>query len=349
MQTVTPKIIHSCIRRLLTEVLHPDPGDVEACCTLLATVGDALDCPRDENGRGCRYVDEYFERIDHIANDDKNNLSERLCCLLLDLITLRSKGWKAQKGSMLSRLLANKPEETFVLPKKKKKKKKKLGPSGELLSETCSESGVDSNPDSPQWGAPTAYGAALLVRMGGGKAGSDSSEAGSIDALPWPRQRSLGSESTDGPMSPWSPGSTTVDPLSLTYSDSGDNNSCSEGSQGSDGHRAASVPLNVDTKRRTGPKKVNTAKLDMIMAQVTLLNSAELKELQRRVTLEQTQRQYSDSALHSMAVAGANEEKKSLPVTTVGPPALSNGAPGPPADSIGCTPVLSRRGSQDAT
>jgi len=195
IQIVTPKIAHSCIRRLLTEVVTPLAGDMEACCVLLATVGNTLDQPRDAKG-GCRYVDEYFERIEHIAMDEENSLNQRLRCLLLDLVALRKVEWSDEGKSMLSKLLSRKGEETFQLPKKKKRRKKRniLGPNGEVIgTETCSDSagsgvtdGSDTAPDSPVAGEPTAYGAALLVRMSG-KGGLEGAEgSGGEDNLPWP-------------------------------------------------------------------------------------------------------------------------------------------------------------------
>jgi hypothetical protein len=238
-------------------------GDMEACCVLLATVGDTLDRPRDAAG-GCRYVDEYFDRIEHIANDELNHLTQRLRCLLLDLVALRKKGWRVQTASMLSKLLTRQGEEVFVLPKKKKRKKKKiLGPNGELLgTETCSGTDTgDSAPDSPA-GMPTPYGAALMARMSGkaetGSGGSEGSSVGSdgggMPNLPWPRrQRSIDSmdsmdASVEGQVTPWSPG-TGTDPMSLTYSDSnldsdsmvsgGENCSKDSDSQLSDGQAVA--------------------------------------------------------------------------------------------------------------
>jgi len=344
IDVVTPKIIHSCIRRLLIQIDSPEPGDIEACCVLLAVVGDALDRPR-EGVKGCRYVDEYFDRLTKIT--EVESITQRLRCLCFDLIQMRHSKWKVHDESMLNKLLNKVVEESFKLPPKKKKKKKKGGgqstcSSGASLDgDSGMSSGNESRPTSP-----TAYGVALLARMSGKASceGSDDGSTGSVggsvdpvDPLPWPRrQRSLCSESTDGPMSPWSPSSATADPLSLTYSDSGDNSE--EGTDRSDCNKEANPARSWKGKR----SMVSAAKLEMLLAQVHILTTQEIQELQIRIdgVLAARQRDWhqpTTDRLAQLAVNYDHNESSSPPVS----------AQGPPAASIGPTPNMSRRGSDD--
>jgi hypothetical protein len=108
-----------------------------------------------------------------------------------------------------------------------------------------------------------------------------------------------------------------------------------------------------------------------------MLTTAELQEVQRRVSSELSRRSVSDVAsrnspkhssatLEHLIMTGNNEEAYKFPNNDAagGPPALSTGDPAmslggsvltsgrraaPPAISTGVTPIVSRRGSDEVT
>ncbi|KAJ1848726.1 hypothetical protein LPJ70_000878 [Coemansia sp. RSA 2708] len=83
---LTLRIMHECVKRLLSNVETPDEAETESLAKLLTTVGKKLDDPSAK-----AYMDAYFARIQTMANN--KYLSSRIRFMLADLIELRQKNW----------------------------------------------------------------------------------------------------------------------------------------------------------------------------------------------------------------------------------------------------------------
>lgn len=62
LQMLTERIMHECIKKLLSNVDNPEEEEIESLCKLLTTVGQALDTPK---ARG--HMDVYFSRMKELA------------------------------------------------------------------------------------------------------------------------------------------------------------------------------------------------------------------------------------------------------------------------------------------
>ncbi|KAI5116077.1 hypothetical protein M0805_003834 [Coniferiporia weirii] len=89
LQMLTERIMHECIKKLLSNVDNPEEEEIESLCKLLTTVGQSLDTSK---ARG--HMDVYFSRMKELAKS--NNVSSRMQFMLLDIIELRSRGWSAR-------------------------------------------------------------------------------------------------------------------------------------------------------------------------------------------------------------------------------------------------------------
>ncbi|PVG02533.1 hypothetical protein CPB86DRAFT_587203 [Serendipita vermifera] len=86
LQMLTERIMHECIKKLLSNVENPEEEEIESLCKLLATVGQALDTVKARN-----HMDIYFSRMQELANSGQ--ISSRIQFMLLDIIELRSRKW----------------------------------------------------------------------------------------------------------------------------------------------------------------------------------------------------------------------------------------------------------------
>ncbi|KAH8109548.1 armadillo-type protein [Phellopilus nigrolimitatus] len=75
---LTERIMHECIKRLLSNVNNPEEEEIEGLCKLLSTVGQSLDA----HSR----TDVYLSRTKELANS--SNVSSRMQFMLLDTIEL---------------------------------------------------------------------------------------------------------------------------------------------------------------------------------------------------------------------------------------------------------------------
>ncbi|KAG8710698.1 hypothetical protein FRC09_020972 [Ceratobasidium sp. 395] len=91
---LTERIVHECIKGLLSNITNPTEGDVENLCELLRTVGPSLDTPKAR-----RHMDLYFERMREMANGSNVDLSIRF--MLHDMVDLRQ-GWKTTQSSVIT-------------------------------------------------------------------------------------------------------------------------------------------------------------------------------------------------------------------------------------------------------
>jgi translation initiation factor 4G len=81
------KIMHNCIQQLLND---PEPADIEAACKLMETIGKDLD-----HERGRAYMDQYFQRMRELSND--NNYELRIRFMIKDVLELRENRWKPRR------------------------------------------------------------------------------------------------------------------------------------------------------------------------------------------------------------------------------------------------------------
>lgn len=70
LQMLTERIMHECIKKLLSNVDNPEEEEIESLCKLLTTVGQALDTPK---ARGHMYV--YFNRMKELAESKKSHVA----------------------------------------------------------------------------------------------------------------------------------------------------------------------------------------------------------------------------------------------------------------------------------
>lgn len=71
LQMLTERIMHECIKKLLSNVSDPEEEETESLCKLMTTVGKDLDHPKAKG-----WMDIYFERIKELQASDK--LSSRI-------------------------------------------------------------------------------------------------------------------------------------------------------------------------------------------------------------------------------------------------------------------------------
>ncbi|EPQ55181.1 hypothetical protein GLOTRDRAFT_61048 [Gloeophyllum trabeum ATCC 11539] len=86
LQMLTERIMHECIKKLLSNVDNPEEEEIESLCQLLTTIGQILDTPRAK-----QYMDIYFTRMKELAKNPK--VSSRMQFMLQDVIELRERKW----------------------------------------------------------------------------------------------------------------------------------------------------------------------------------------------------------------------------------------------------------------
>jgi translation initiation factor 4G len=86
LQMLTERIMHECVKRLLTDMGHPDEATIVCLCELLTSIGKALENPR-ERAR----MDTHFSRMKHLQTSP--HVSQCAKSLLSKVIELRECGW----------------------------------------------------------------------------------------------------------------------------------------------------------------------------------------------------------------------------------------------------------------
>jgi len=76
LQMLTERIMHECIKKLLSNVENPEEEEIESLCKLLATVGETLDTAKAKN-----HMDIYFSRMKELASGGK--ISSRIQFMIL--------------------------------------------------------------------------------------------------------------------------------------------------------------------------------------------------------------------------------------------------------------------------
>ncbi|CAE6335515.1 unnamed protein product, partial [Rhizoctonia solani] len=91
LQMLTERIMHECIKKLLSNVVSPEEEEIESLCKLLTTVGQSLDNPKAKN-----HMDTYFERMQEMAKS--SSINSRMQFMLQDVIELRARHWQARSA-----------------------------------------------------------------------------------------------------------------------------------------------------------------------------------------------------------------------------------------------------------
>ncbi|CEL52511.1 Eukaryotic translation initiation factor 4 gamma OS=Schizosaccharomyces pombe (strain 972 / ATCC 24843) GN=tif471 PE=1 SV=1 [Rhizoctonia solani AG-1 IB] len=63
VQMLTERVMHECIKKLLSNAVSPEEEEIESLCVLLKTAGQILDSPKAKN-----HMDIYFERMQEIVD-----------------------------------------------------------------------------------------------------------------------------------------------------------------------------------------------------------------------------------------------------------------------------------------
>ncbi|KAG8949387.1 hypothetical protein FRC04_008622 [Tulasnella sp. 424] len=92
LQMLTERIMHECIKKLLSKIDNPEEEEIESLCKLLTTVGQALDTPKAKG-----HMDIYFGRMQMLA--DNPNVASRIRYMLLDVIELRGRSWRPRNAA----------------------------------------------------------------------------------------------------------------------------------------------------------------------------------------------------------------------------------------------------------
>lgn len=105
VQMLTERIMHECIRQLLSNIDTPEEEDVESLCCLLKSVGQVMDTTRAQD-----HMNVYFTRLNELTQNQHLTpqvrsmvqVSTSLCIeegmlipsiIIQDVITLRAQGW----------------------------------------------------------------------------------------------------------------------------------------------------------------------------------------------------------------------------------------------------------------
>ncbi|KAH9942185.1 uncharacterized protein BXZ73DRAFT_87857 [Epithele typhae] len=86
LQMLTERIMHECIKKLLSNVENPEEEEIESLCKLVTTVGQILD-----TAKARAHMDVYFARMKELVKS--GNVNSRMVFMLQDVIELRSRQW----------------------------------------------------------------------------------------------------------------------------------------------------------------------------------------------------------------------------------------------------------------
>ncbi|KAH8548386.1 armadillo-type protein [Umbelopsis sp. PMI_123] len=140
LQMLTERIMHECIKKLLSNVSDPEEEETESLCKLMTTVGKDLDHPKAKG-----WMDIYFERIKELQSNNK--LSSRIRFMIQDVIDLRKSKWTLRQGQGPSgpATIAQIHEEAAKAKEREEKEAMKRTPSsrGNPMSRASSHRGKE--------------------------------------------------------------------------------------------------------------------------------------------------------------------------------------------------------------
>ncbi|KAI0311488.1 hypothetical protein OF83DRAFT_1271296 [Amylostereum chailletii] len=89
LQMLTERIMHECIKKLLSNVENPEEEEIESLCKLLTTVGQMIDTPKAR-----AHMDVYFSRMKELTKS--KSVNSRMTFMLQDVVELREMKWVAR-------------------------------------------------------------------------------------------------------------------------------------------------------------------------------------------------------------------------------------------------------------
>ena len=75
-QLLSERVMHTCLKQLLTDMEAPEPANLQCLATLMTAVGQLLEA----NPLAKEYMDEYFQRIAYLSDDIR--LENYICRML---------------------------------------------------------------------------------------------------------------------------------------------------------------------------------------------------------------------------------------------------------------------------
>ncbi|KAN0062692.1 hypothetical protein ACQY0O_004887 [Thecaphora frezii] len=100
LSMLTERIMHLCIKKLLSNATDPEEEEIESLCKLMTTVGKLLDT---EKARG--HMDIYFTRMREMSQNEAS-INSRMRFMLLDVIELRDSHWTPRHDNSAPKTIA---------------------------------------------------------------------------------------------------------------------------------------------------------------------------------------------------------------------------------------------------
>ena len=75
-QLLSERVMHTCLKQLLTDMKAPEPANLECLVALMTAVGQQLEA----NPAAVGYMTQYFDRIAYLSNDMR--LENHICRML---------------------------------------------------------------------------------------------------------------------------------------------------------------------------------------------------------------------------------------------------------------------------
>lgn len=104
LNMLTERIMHECVKKLLSNIENPEEEDIESLCRLMMTVGKMLDHEKANS-----HMNVYFTRMTTMAQS--KNLSSRARFMIQDVIDTRSNRWVGRNVAAGPKLISQIHEE----------------------------------------------------------------------------------------------------------------------------------------------------------------------------------------------------------------------------------------------
>ncbi|KAJ3754523.1 hypothetical protein EV360DRAFT_51498 [Lentinula raphanica] len=91
LQMLMERIMHECVKKLISNVENPEEEEIESLCKLLTTVGQMLD-----TAKARAHMNVYFDRMKELTKSP--NVNSRMQFMLQDVIELRERKWQQRNA-----------------------------------------------------------------------------------------------------------------------------------------------------------------------------------------------------------------------------------------------------------
>lgn len=142
---LSEKIMHECIKDLLSNMANPEEEEMESLCKLLTTTGQTLDRPENKV-----VMEEYFEKINELTKHQK--LNSRVKFALMDLVDLRKGGWRGKNDLNVPKTISEIHRDLAM----KEKQSKLAVRSSSQRSAASSASSQRGSPSADEWKSKSA-------------------------------------------------------------------------------------------------------------------------------------------------------------------------------------------------